>query len=437
MESHTHHPAAAFAELRQAFQADDAETFRHALERSPELKARINEPIGPFDSPAIVCVKSRAMLDVLLEAGADINARSSWWAGGFGLLDSASSELAAYAIERGAKLDAHSAARLGKIEDLRAIVSADPALVHARGGDGQTPLHFAHTIGVAQFLLDQGADINARDIDHESTPAQWMSGDRHDVARFLVSRGCATDILLATALGEIDLVRRHLDADPECIRVRVSDEYFPMINPRSGGTIYQWTLGWYVSAHQVGRKFGREAILELLMERSPAPVKLLEACWLGDEAAVKAILAEHPEVAGELTPADRRHLAHAARNNETAVVRLFLQSGFPVDAASQHQATALHWASFHGNREMTQLLLAHSPPLEVKDADFHSTPMGWAVHGSEHGWYCKSGDYAGTLEALLQAGASPPATIAGSAPVQDVLRRHIPKTPDSPPGGSA
>ena len=51
---------------------------------------------------------------------------------------------------------------------------ADAALIHARGGDGQTPLHFASTVEVAKFLVEKGADIDARDVDHESTPAQYM-----------------------------------------------------------------------------------------------------------------------------------------------------------------------------------------------------------------------------------------------------------------------
>src|SRR5437763_2061264 len=88
--------------LKKAWCTNDAGTFRKVLERHPNLKTRINEPIAAFDSPLITTVRTREMLDVLLEAGADINAKSQWWAGGFGLLDSASAELAAYAMERGA-----------------------------------------------------------------------------------------------------------------------------------------------------------------------------------------------------------------------------------------------------------------------------------------------------------------------------------------------
>src|SRR5947209_9839114 len=122
---------------------NDAARMAQVLEQHPELKARINDPVGPFDSPAIIHARSREMLDVLLVAGADINARSRWWAGSFGLLDTASPELAAYAIQRGAILTPHAAARLGLIDKLRELISANPDLVNARGGDGQTPFHFA------------------------------------------------------------------------------------------------------------------------------------------------------------------------------------------------------------------------------------------------------------------------------------------------------
>src|SRR6266850_1264737 len=206
--------------FRKAIAEDDAASFRQLLERHPHLKSRINDPVCAFDSPVITMARSREMLDVLLEAGADINARSRWWAGGFGILDSAKPDLAAYAIERGAIVDAHAAARLGMLARLRELILANPQGVNARGGDGQTPLHFASTIEIAEYLLDQGAEIDARDLDHESTPAQYMVRDRQDVLRYLIQRGCKTDVLMASAVGDADLVRKHLDADPECVRVR-------------------------------------------------------------------------------------------------------------------------------------------------------------------------------------------------------------------------
>ena len=167
--------------IKDAFQSNDVTRVRALIDEHPELKARINEPWGPFDSPLIVNVRSRPMLDALLDAGADLNAKSRWWAGGFGLLDCASPELADYAIQRGALVDVHAAARLGMIDRLHELISHDPTLVHARGGDGKTPLHCASNVQVAAYLLDQGAEIDARDIDHESTPAQYMVDQHQEV----------------------------------------------------------------------------------------------------------------------------------------------------------------------------------------------------------------------------------------------------------------
>jgi ankyrin repeat protein len=413
--------------LHGAFQADDAPAVRALLAANPAVKALVNQPIGPFDSPAIANVKSRAMLDVLLEAGADLNARSRWWAGGFGLLDLAPPDVAAYALERGATLTPHAAARLGMVEELRRMITNDPSCVHARGGDGQTPLHFAANVEIARLLLDEGAQIDARDVDHESTPAQYMTGDRHEVALHLVERGCHTDILMAAALGDMALARKWLDTEPDCIRMRVSAEFFPMINPKSGGTIYQWTLGWYVSPHRVARKFGHSEIERLLFERSPEDVKLIEACWLGDAETARTLAAAKPFVVNNLSEGQRREVAHAARNNETAVVSLMLELGWPVDACGQHQGTPLHWAAFHGNVAMAQAILRHQPPLEVRDADFNGTPLGWAIHGSENGWHAKTGDYGATVSALLNAQAARPGAIAGSAAVRQVLLSRFPE----------
>src|SRR5258708_5256644 len=291
--------------VRAAFRNDDAPAMRGLLERFPALQTKINEPIGDFDSPPIVQVRSREMLDVLLAAGADINARSRWWAGGFGLLDCAAPELAGYAIERGARVSAHAAASLGMIDQLKELISANPELVHAPGGDGQTPLHFAATTEIAGYLLDHGAKIDARDVDHESTPAQYMGRLRSEVARYLTGRGCHTDILIAAALGDPGLARKHLDADPECVRMRVSDEYFPMVGGKNGGTIYQWELGWYVSACQVAEAFGHEAVFDLLMKRCPDDEKLLNACWLHDAEIVDELMERNPGLAANLPLAAR------------------------------------------------------------------------------------------------------------------------------------
>lgn len=414
--------------LKAAVCDSDATRVREVIERYPELRAHIDDPLpdygfGAHALFAAVQRSDRATIDVLLGAGANIQKRTEWWAGGFGLLDDCDPSLTEFLRQRGAMLDAHSASRLGMLAKLRELVAADPNAVHAPGGDGQTPLHFASNIEVSEFLLAQGADIDARDADHESTPAQYMlrveqkrhyPRDRQDVARYLVTRGCHTDILMAAALGDADLVRRHMDADPGCIRMSVSDEWFPKKDPRAGGTIYIWKLGANRTAHTVAREFGHEDVFQLLLERTPDDLRLALACELGDEAAFQELLLKHPDI-------DKRKLPDAAQSNNTKAVRLMLEAGWPVDTPGEMGATALHWAAFNGNAEMAREILRFHPTLELKSREYEGTALGWAIYASGNGWHRDTGDFVGTVQALLEAGSVVPPHAEDLEPSEAVL----------------
>ncbi len=417
--------------LAAALKTRQAAPVAEVLSRFPSVKARLNEPVpgGAFGAtPLIVAVQqaNHALVDVLLAAGANINQRSHWWAGGFHVLED-DHGLADFLIARGASLDTKSAAQLGRMDDLAALVAVNAQSVHMRAGDGQTPLHVAPTVAIAEFLLKQGADIDARDVDHESTPAQYLVRSHPDVARFLVERGAHTDILMAAALGDLERVRGFLDAHPESIRCAVSEKYFPKRNLHAGGHIYIWALGQGKTAHTVAREFGHEEVFRLLMARSPDPLRLALACELGDEASFAALLQARPDLAQTLSDDERRKLPFAAQNNSVEAVRMMLAAGWPVGAVGQHGATARHWAGFHGNAAMARVILAHHPPLEAREKDYGQTPLGWTIYGSINGWHAERGDYAEVLELLLTAGATaPPLTpeVNGTEAVLTVLRRH-------------
>jgi len=427
--------------LAAAVCASDAARTARVLRDYPELGPNLNDPMANYGAGmqaliAAVQRTDRKTIDVLLGAGSDINARSHYWAGGIGVLDECLPELAGFLIERGARLDAHSAARLGMIDKLREFVTADPGVVGARGWNGQMPLHLASTVEIAQYLLERGADIDAGDLQHESTPAQHMlrvvqarhfPNDRIDIARYLVARGCRTDILMAAALGDVDLVRRHLDADPASIRMRVSEEYFPKQDPRSGGTIYNYSFGPMRTPHLVARDFGHDDAFRLLMERSPEDVKLAQALDLGDEGMFRTWLASRPNLAGTMSDDDQRRLPDAAQNNNEVAVRLMLEAGWPVDTRGQYQMTALQWGAWHGNSEMVREILKHHPEIDLKDCDHHITALGSALHGSENGWHRDTGDYVATVEALMDAGAKAPkvtADLEASPEVREFLEQR-------------
>jgi ankyrin repeat protein len=428
--------------LTAAIKANNSALAREVLARHPSLHSRIDEPLPgySFDSPPIVAAvhyENREVLDALLDAGANINARSRWWAGGFGVLDFASPTLAAHLIRRGAMVDIHSASRLGHIDRVREFLAGDPRLVHARGGDGQLPLHFAATVEIAALLLDGGADIDARDIDHESTAAQYMVCSRgyvnseaplrHDVARFLIDRGAQTDILMASALGDLALVERILNHDPETVRTTVSERYFPKQNPKSGGTIYMYGFGFTKSPHMIARQFGHTAVFDLLMQRSAPWLRLSQAAEAGDESLVAKILQQHPSLFTRLSPAAARRIVGAALRNNTRAVEILLELGWPSDAALDNNQTALHYASWHGNLAMVNALLKHNAPMNVFETEHGGSPFAWALHGSLHSWEREKGDYPGVTQALLAAGAAiprPERPLEATEEVLAILERH-------------
>jgi ankyrin repeat protein len=417
-----------FEALSQAVNANDTLEVKRLLDRSPELKAKLNQPMPNFSFGRTALIGAvgngnREMVEILLDTGADPNVRSEWWAGSFGVLDSANPELSVFLIKRGARLDVHSAARLGMLDELKELVSARPDLVHARGGDGQTPLHFAANVEIAAYLADHGADLDARDIDHESTPAQYMIQKRQDIARYLIKRGCSTDILMAAAVGDLELVRRQLERDTNVIRMSVSERWFPKQDKRSGGTIYIWTLGWNKTAHIVARDFGREAVLEFLMEKSRLPLRLAKSAELGDEREFEALLTSHPGILEALTHEDRASLANAAQDHNLKALQMMLAAGWPVNARQANEgATALHWAAWHGNSPMVAELLRYHPQLELQDGSFRKTPFEWAMHGSLHSWCRDAGDYPAVVRKLLQAGAQAPKLVHPGDASNEVLK---------------
>ena len=60
---------------------------------------------------------------------------------------------------------------------------------------------------------------------------------------------------------------------------------------KNGGHIYQWTLGFHVSAFEIARRRGHRDVLDLLMQRADPLERLLDALWRGDGAAADALLA--------------------------------------------------------------------------------------------------------------------------------------------------
>jgi hypothetical protein len=425
--------------FRLAVQRHDTDELRRLLPFRDELRSIIDAPVFSFDSPALVHVAGSAdveIVDALLALGADPNRRSSWWAGGFHPLHSADGAVAERLIEGGAIPDACAAARLDRVDLLRSMLDADPSRVHERGGDGQTPLHFARSRAVADLLLDRDADIDATDRDHRSTPAQWMLGDADDpaksrvaLARHLVDRGASVDIFLAAALGLTSRVREMLAGDASLLQLRTGRGVYGE-RPPSSHHIYFWTIGQNLTPLHAAVHFHQRETVEVMKEFASPTQRLLLACHAGDRAEALAITRANPRLVSSLTGDDRRALTNEAWLANAPAVELMLELGFDPAVPSVSGptgGTALHCAAWEGSVPCVEALLRHPAGralIATRDTQYGGTPLGWCCHGSLNCGNPRA-DHAAVARLLMAAGAridadrKPEASDAVKAAIQE------------------
>lgn len=414
--------------LGRAFDARDLDEIRALFTRHPATRAMIDAPVFPYDSPAIVHFAGTAdleMIELLLEMGADPNRRSEWWAGSFHALHSARGLVAERLLAAGAVPDACAAANLDRPDLLRSMLERDRTRVDERGGDGQTPLHFARSREVIDLLLGHGADPDARDVDHRSTAAQWMlagerGAGRYELATYLVERGAAVDVFLAAALGLTDRLADMVERDPSLVELRTGRGDYGE-QPPSSFHIYTWTLGQHLSPLQVAARFGQEGALRVLQDLASPVHRLLAACARGRAREAKAMLRAQPGLLEELSPDERRVLPDAAWAGDAAAVDLMLALGFDATATGQDGGTLLHCAAWQGSAECVEVALRHERVrtlIERRDPVHGSTPLGWCCHGSRFRGNA-SGDYPRVARLLLDAGAHPGPNLGDAT--EDVL----------------
>ena len=224
------------------------------------------------------------------------------------------------------------AAQRGDVAKVRQLLASDTTLANAKGAHNKTPLHWAAEKNypeLAELLVTAGADINA-EVSWGMTPLQWAAnmGSR-EVAEILLARGAAPQLNMwcAAGLGMLDVVQNFWDsASPSTLK------------PGAGQT---------------------------------------RTRDLGDGKWGKA---PPPESYQELI-SEALHIA--ARNGHVEVAGFLLEKGADINCRGFFGAPGLHWAAIHGHKAMVEFLIGHGADLTLRDQQFNSTALGWALEG-EH-----------------------------------------------------
>jgi len=292
----------------------DHQGVARRLAGNPQLAALRSAQHFGGTALTIACSSNdREMVELLLNGGADIEQKSEWEAGPWSPLQTAlcygHRTLAEYLLERGASLDAHAAAGLGD-------------LVHEKGGDGCRPLHFACSVDVAACLLECGAEIDARDIDHHSTAAQYLSQHYPEVSRYLLDQGSQPDIFVAVLSDHRELAAALIEADPAVLDWRLSQAFYP---PGADPEVHN------IMVFIVGRD---------------APV-----------------------------------LHAAAALNRVDMIDLLVANGADVHATGAYDdCSALHLAAWNNRPEAVRRLVAAGADIDQRSGALHdNSPAGWAI----------------------------------------------------------
>jgi ankyrin repeat protein len=240
-----------------------------------------------------------------------------------------------------------------------------------------------------QWLLEHGADPNVTSSDAAETPLHRIAalGRATAVAELLLAHGAAID------------------------------------QPRADGR----------TAYALALRTGHAEMADFLRSRGAAAAgltpgdELLAACMTANATAAdiaRSLLARHPDLLAALGPEERQALITAVEEGREASVRLMAGLGFDLRWEGSWAGTPLHHAAWRGRPAMVRLLLELGAPLDARDSQFGSSPLGWAAHGSSHHRRADD-DYCAVVEALLDAGADREASVNrwGEAPAALASRR--------------
>ena len=123
-----------------AVKSGDIDGVRGLFAAHPDLIQRINEPLFDFKQTAVhAACGNLVLLDLLLAHGADLNVKSSWEQGGFGILENVTPEQAAPLIARGARIDVWAAANLGMVERAESVDRRRAGAGQCQGRRRQAP----------------------------------------------------------------------------------------------------------------------------------------------------------------------------------------------------------------------------------------------------------------------------------------------------------
>jgi ankyrin len=326
--------------LQSILRARDLEAMHEFIERVPKAVSLRIEPIGTTALHEAASGNWQDGVELLLEAGADINA-----------------------------------------------VAARSAVTPL-----QTAIGFRNA-ALALWLLEHGADPTIEATPDQSTMKIAAAANDHAMIRALMDRGMEADIFAAITLQDEMLIRRLVIVDDSVLRQRLRLHEAITLSPLQLAAIHNLPrivdLLIYLGAdvNDVDEQNRTAVDLTLHTGKRESFERLYShGCRPNPELLTLVLTPERSERIASL------HAALVEGNKADVMTELdadptLINQRLPDvwGSGGTFGATPLHWAAMFGHIEIAALLLERGADLNVKDLTRHGTPIDWAreYHRSE------------------------------------------------------
>ncbi|MBO4311717.1 MAG: ankyrin repeat domain-containing protein [Desulfovibrionaceae bacterium] len=312
------------------------------------------------------------------------------------------------------KIDAaFSAIKAGDIQQVQQLFASGLSVNARHSSEGSCPLHMAAICGrldIMKWLLDHGADINARDFTGytpllsclwmaaqqalHSNPDAGLPPERQSIIAkmpplqdiraailFLIQNGADGNVA-----GDRGLLAIHW-------AVLMQDEEIIWALLRSDG----------VSPSAVPRAFETPPMARARDIDGNTP--LILAAGIGNTAAIE-LLRHNGAIIDEANNVSQTALIAAALNKKAGAAELLLRLGADISCKTQEGLTALHLAAHNDDADTLAILIQHHAELDAKDNEGWSALMLAARDGRENAlrMLCESG---ADTESALPSGQTP------------------------------
>ena len=288
--------------------------------------------------------------------------------------------------------------------------------VNARGFfDEVTPLHLASRDGhveVARVLLQNGADVNARDISKWTPLRQALDDKGHvEVALVLLEHGADVSaqgvdnwipLHWASRRGHENLARVFLEHGAD-VNAQDIFRWTPFRRALDNGhmevALVLLEHGADESAQDLKRclplpQGSRDGYVEVVREllehgarvNARDKLKLISLHWASECGLVdiSRVLLEIGADASAQDKDDWTPLHCASERGHVEITRVLLENGADASAQDEDDWTPLHWASDRGHVGVVQVLLENGVDARAQDKD-NKIPLHWALHGGHPG----------------------------------------------------